>query len=84
MNRLLLQKDNLGPIDSIVKTMVCVLGSYALELILKDCLGKIWVARKDSPMRIGVNVGKSYIASDVTAILKYIKNSYYIGNFKFA
>ena len=41
---------------------------------------EIYVARKDSPMIIGVSDGNCYVASDVPAILKYTRNVYYIGN----
>ena len=41
---------------------------------------EIYVARKDSPMIIGIADGNCYIASDVPAILKYTRNVYYIGN----
>ncbi len=78
------KKYNLGPIDAIAKTMVRVRGSYALELMFKDYPGEIWVARKDSPMIIGVADGETYVASDVPAILKYTRNVYYIGNLEFA
>lgn len=77
-------KYNLGPIDAIAKTMVRVRGSYALELMFKDYPGEIWVARKDSPMIIGVTDGETYVASDVPAILQYTRNVYYIGNLEFA
>lgn len=73
-----------GPIDAIAKTMVRVRGSYALELMFRDYPGEIWVARKDSPMIIGVADGETYVASDVPAILKYTRNVYYIGNLEFA
>lgn len=78
------KKYNLGPIDAIAKTMVRVRGSYALELMFKDFPGEIWVARKDSPMIIGIADGETYVASDVPAILKYTRNVYYIGNLEFA
>ena len=78
------KKYNLGPIDAIAKTMVRVRGSYALELMFKDYPGEIWVARKDSPMIIGITEGETYVASDVPAILKYTRNVYYIGNLEFA
>ena len=74
------KKYNLGPIDAIAKTMVRVRGSYALELMFRDYPGEIWVARKDSPMIIGIADGETYVASDVPAILKYTCNVYYIGN----
>lgn len=77
-------KYNMGPIDALAKTMVRVRGSYALEVMFKDYPGEVWVARKDSPMIIGIADGESYVASDVPAILKYTRNVYYIGNLEMA
>ncbi len=74
------KKYNIGPIDAIAKTMVRVRGSYALELMFLDYPGEIWVARKDSPMIIGITDNETYVASDVPAILKYTNKVYYIGN----
>ena len=54
--------------------------SYALAVMFKDLPGKIFVARKDSPMIIGVNENEAFLASDVPAILKYTRNVYYIDN----
>ncbi len=73
-------KYNGGPVDAIAKTMVRVRGSYALALMFKEYPDEIWVARKDSPMIIGINEGQSYVASDVPAVLKYTRDVYYIGN----
>ncbi|MDO4616904.1 MAG: glutamine--fructose-6-phosphate transaminase (isomerizing) [Lachnospiraceae bacterium] len=78
------KKYNIGPIDAIAKTMVRVRGSYALALMFKEYPDQIWVARKDSPMIIGVKEGESYVASDVPAILKYTRDVYYIGNLEMA
>ena len=78
------KKYQIGPVDALAKTMVRVRGSYALEVMFKDYPGEIWVARKDSPMIIGVSGNDSFIASDVPAILKYTKNVYYIGNLEMA
>ena len=78
------RKYKLGPVDAIAKTMVRVRGSYALELMFRDYPGEIWVARKDSPMIIGITDGETYVASDVPAILKYTRQVYYIVNLEFA
>ena len=78
------KKYKLGPIDAIAKAMVSIRGSYALELMFKDYPGEIWVARKDSPMIIGIADGETYVASDVPAILKHTRSVYYIGNLEFA
>ena len=75
-----LKKYNMGPIDAIVRAMVRVRGSYALAFMFKDYPNEIFVARKDSPMIIGVGEDETYIASDVPAILRYTRNVYYIGN----
>jgi glucosamine--fructose-6-phosphate aminotransferase (isomerizing) len=74
------KKYNAGPIDAIAKTMVRVRGSYALAVMFNDYPGEIYVARKDSPMIIGVSDNDIYIASDVPAILDYTRSIYYIDN----
>lgn len=78
------KKYNMGPIDAIAKTMVRIRGSYALAVMFRDYPGEIFVARKDSPMILGVADGQSYLASDVPAILKYTRDVYYIGNMEMA
>ena len=78
------KKYGVGPIDALAKTMVRVRGSYALAVMFKDYPGEIYVARKDSPMIIGVKDGETYLASDVPAILKYTRQVYYIGNLEMA
>lgn len=72
------------PVDAINHAMVRIRGSYALVIMFKDYPGEIYVARKDSPMILGVENGESFIASDVPAILKYTRNVYYIGNLEMA
>ena len=72
------------PVDAINHSMVRIRGSYALAVMFKDYPEEIYVARKDSPMILGVSDGESYIASDVPAILKYARNVYYIGNLEMA
>ena len=78
------KKYKMGPIDAINRTMVRVRGSYAIAVMFKEYPDEIWVARKDSPMIIGINEDGTYLASDVPAILKYTKNVYYIDNLEAA
>ena len=73
-----------SPIEAVNHAMVRIRGSYALAMMFRDYPGEIYVARKDSPMILGVQDGESYIASDVPAILKYTRNVYYIGNMEMA
>ena len=72
------------PVDAINHAMVRIRGSYALAIMFKDYPEELYVARKDSPMILGVADGESYVASDVPAILKYTRNVYYIGNLEMA
>ena len=72
------------PVDAINHAMVRIRGSYALAVMFYDYPGEIYVARKDSPMILGVTDGECYVASDVPAILKYTRQVYYIGNMEMA
>ena len=72
------------PVDAMNHAIVRIRGSYALAVLFKDYPEEIYVARKDSPMVLGVGEGENFIASDVPAILKYTRNVYYIGNLEMA
>ena len=72
------------PVDAINHAMVRIRGSYAFAFMFKDYPGEIYAARKDNPMIIGICGGETYLASDVSAILKYTKNVYYVGNMEMA
>ena len=78
------QKYGGSPVEAVRHAMVRIRGSYALVMMFRDYPEEIFVARKDSPMILGVENGESYIASDVPAILKYTRNVYYIGNLELA
>lgn len=75
---------NKDPLKAISEAMMRIRGSYALAVMMKDYPDQIFVARKDSPMILGVSNQESYITSDVPAILKYTRNVYYIGNLEMA
>ncbi len=69
-----------GPLYSVTHAMTRIRGSYALAVMFKEYPDEIFAARKDSPMVIGVKKGETFLASDVTPIIKYTKTVYYIGN----
>lgn len=73
-----------SPLEAIATAMLRIRGSYAFGIIFRDYPGKIFAARKDSPLIIGRNEGGSLIASDVPAILDKTRNVYYIGNLEIA
>ncbi len=59
-------------------------GSYALALMSEYEKGKLFVARKDSPLIIGVGENENFIASDIPAILSETKNVYFLEDGEFA
>lgn len=69
-----------NPLETIVKVMHRVKGSYALGIMFKEKPGVVYAVRKDSPLIVGVSDTGNYIASDVPAILEYTRNVYYIDN----
>lgn len=79
-----LKKYGNGPIDALARFMMRVRGSYALAVLFAQCPGEIYVARKDSPMVVGVADGETYVASDVPALLQYTRQVYYVGNVEIA
>lgn len=64
------------PIETIIKVVSHIRGSYALGILFHDFPEKIFALRKDSPLIVGIGEGENFIASDVPAILKYTKNYY--------
>ncbi len=74
------KKYNIGPVDALAKTMVRVRGSYALAVMFDDYPNEVWVARKDSPLIVGLGEGESFAASDVPAILSHVRRVCYIDN----
>ncbi|MGM0444804.1 MAG: glutamine--fructose-6-phosphate transaminase (isomerizing) [Bacillota bacterium] len=59
-------------------------GSYALTILTKHEPGKIFVARKDSPLIIGLGEDENYIASDIPAFLEKTKDFYILEDGEFA
>ena len=72
------------PLEALTRAMLRIRGSYAFGVMFKDCLGRLFAARKDSPLIIGKNESGCLIASDVPAILDRTRNVYYIGNMEIA
>ncbi len=67
---------NGDPVDTIIKVIAEIEGSYAFGIVFRDFPDRIYAARKDSPLIIGVGNGENFIASDVPAILNYTRDYY--------
>lgn len=59
-------------------------GSYAIAVISKLEQNRIIVAKKDSPLVVGIGKGENYIASDIPAILEHTNNIYILNDYDLA
>ena len=48
-------------------------GSYAIAAICQDAPDTVFVARKDSPLVIGLGNGENFLASDIAAVIRYTR-----------
>ena len=65
-----------NPVDTIIKVLAEIEGSYALGIMFRDFPDRIFAVRKDSPLIIGLSDEENFIASDMTAILEFTKKYY--------
>ena len=65
-------------LDAVVRTIHTIRGAYALGILCADCPDRLIAARKDSPLILGFGQGAHYLASDVTALIKYTREVCYL------
>ncbi len=70
-----IEKDVLKAIDLTIKSLK---GSYAIEVITPYLKDAIIVARKDSPLVIGIGKDENFVASDIPAVLNYTSKFYFL------
>ena len=66
--------------DAVYKAMGRMRGAYAIVSISADDPDKLVAVRKDAPLIAGLGKGSNFIASDIPALLKYVKEIYLIEN----
>lgn len=66
--------------DAVFKAIDRMRGAYALCVVAKDEPDKIVAVRKDAPLIAGIGHGCNFIASDIPALLKYVREIYLIEN----
>jgi glucosamine--fructose-6-phosphate aminotransferase (isomerizing) len=77
----LIEKHLNGNLEEAVRKSVQVLnGSFAIAIISKNNPDEIIVARKGSPLKIGLGDGETFIASDIPALIKYTKNVIFLAD----
>ena len=64
--------------EAVRKALNHVVGAYAIALLDKKKPDQLIVAKKSSPLVIGVGKGEFYLASDATPIIEYTKNVVYL------
>ena len=64
------------PVETIIKVLSDIKGSYALGIMFRDYPDRIFAVRKDSPLIVGVGENENFIASDVPAIINYTRDYY--------
>ena len=69
---------NGNPLETILKVLHRIEGSYALGILFSDHPGEIFAVRKGSPLVVGQSKDGCFIASDVPAILRYTRTVYFV------
>ncbi len=65
-------------LEAVGRVLRRIEGSYALGIISSDMPDALIAARKDSPLILGYGPDGNYIASDVTAVIKYTREVAYM------
>ncbi len=74
------KKENLSIEDAFRFALNEVIGAYAIVLLDKTDDNKLLVARKGSPLVIGIGKNEFYVASDKTPIIEHTKEVVYLGD----
>lgn len=64
--------------DALYMVLHRIEGAYALGILCSDDPDHVYAARKDAPLLIGFGEGENFIASDVTALVKYTRDVVYM------
>ena len=75
---------NKNPMKAIREAIAEIEGSFAFGVIFKDFPGKIFTAKKDSPLLIAIGENGSFIASDIPAVLRHTNKFYRLDDFETA
>ena len=65
---------------SVYRVLDRIEGAYALGIICRDVPDSFVAARKDAPLLLGYGDGCSFIASDVTALIKHTRDVAYMND----
>jgi glucosamine--fructose-6-phosphate aminotransferase (isomerizing) len=77
-------KGDIGLEESVLKALKHLEGSYAVAVVSSADPRRIYVARNESPLVIGISELGTFCASDVPAMLPYTNQVVYLRNGEFA
>jgi len=66
--------------ERVIAALSRVEGAYGLAVMSADDAGKIIVARKGSPVLLGVGDGEYFVASDASALLEHTRSVVYLND----
>lgn len=70
--------ENCSLADAVRVALNQVVGAYAIAVIEKENSNKMVLAKKGSPLVIGIGDDEFYIASDATPFIEYTRNAVYL------
>lgn len=79
------KKNNKVEIDEAVRlALIQAVGAYAIAVLSKENPDTVIVAKKGSPVVLGIGEGEYFIASDATPIIEYTDKVIYLGESEMA
>jgi glutamine---fructose-6-phosphate transaminase (isomerizing) len=74
------KNNSISAVEAVRIALNRVIGAYGIVVMCKDEPEQLIVARRSSPIAIGVGEGEYIIASDATPIIEYTKNVIYLND----
>ncbi len=72
------EQDQVDILEAVGRCLRRIEGAYALGILCADAPDQLIAVRKDSPLILGYGKGCSFLASDVTAIIKHTREVGYM------
>ncbi len=72
------KKDNLSLVDAVSQALKMVVGAYGIAVLSTKNPEEIVIARKGSPLIVGLGEGEVFIASDASALVGYTDQVIYL------
>ncbi len=74
------QKEGKNLLESVQSALTQVVGAYAIAVVSKHNPDELVVAKKGSPLVIGIGDGEFFVASDASAIVEHTKDVVYLND----